>query len=137
MDELEKLDDPKYISAYSEKSFFDKVVKFAKEAGIDLIYAALLLFYVLEAPTTPNKVKLRIMGALGYFISPLDIIPDPIPLFGFSDDLAVLIGVVIYAAMYVTEDIKAQAKERLHIWFGDYDNSALDKIDVKIKNKEA
>ncbi len=41
-----------------------------------------------------SKDKAMIIGALGYLISPLDVIPDAIPIAGLSDDLAVLIFVL-------------------------------------------
>ena len=41
-------------------------------------------------PTISFKDKAIIYGALGYFITPIDIVPDILPLIGLSDDIAVL-----------------------------------------------
>ena len=59
------------------------------------------------------------MGALAYFISPIDAIPDPIPVIGFTDDLGVLIGAVATIAMHITpkEKKKAAEKRRWIEWF--------------------
>ena len=38
--------------------------------------------------------KAIIIGALGYLISPLDAVPDAIPIAGLSDDLGVLLYVI-------------------------------------------
>lgn len=134
MDVKEELKDPKYTEAYSETKLFDKIIKFAKAAGIKVIYLALLLFFTLQSSTTPMVAKSVIVGALGYFIFPLDFIPDFIPIAGFSDDLTALVSAVAAVALYVDEDTKQKAKAKLRVWFGDYDESELDNIDNKINN---
>ena len=40
-------------------------------------------------PETPKRVKAILLGALVYFITPVDAIPDMVAAFGFSDDAAV------------------------------------------------
>ena len=57
------------------------------------------------------------MGALAYFISPIDAIPDPIPVIGFTDDLGVLIGAVATIAMHITPKEKKKAKKKMDEWF--------------------
>lgn len=131
-----ELKERKYTEAYSEPKLFDKIKKFAKKAGIKVIYLALLLFYTLQQPETPRKAKSVIIGALGYFIFPMDLIPDFIPIAGFSDDLTALAGALVMVAMHVNEDTKRKAKDRLRIWFGDYDQSELDTIDEKMNENE-
>ena len=131
-----ELKERKYTEAYSEPKLFDKIKKFAKKAGIKVIYLALLLFYTLQQTETPRKAKSVIIGALGYFIFPMDLIPDFIPIAGFSDDLTALAGALVMVAMHVNEDTKRKAKERLRIWFGDYDQSELDTIDEKMNKDE-
>ena len=131
-----ELKERKYTEAYSEPKLFDKIKKFAKKAGIKVIYLALLLFYTLQQPETPRKAKSVIIGALGYFIFPMDLIPDFIPIAGFSDDLTALAGALVMVAMHVNEDTKRKARERLRIWFGDYDQSELDTIDEKMNENK-
>jgi uncharacterized membrane protein YkvA (DUF1232 family) len=134
MDVKEELKEQKYTEAYSEAKLFRKIIRFAKAAGIKVIYLALLLFYTLTKPTTPFWAKAKIIGALGYFIAPLDFIPDLIPGIGYSDDLGALVYAFGAVAMHVDEESKHKAKERLHVWFGAYDESELDRIDRKINN---
>ena len=50
-----------------------------------------------------------IYGALGYFISPIDVIPDFIPVVGFTDDIGVLAAAVVMAASYIDAEAKAKA----------------------------
>jgi uncharacterized membrane protein YkvA (DUF1232 family) len=122
----------KYTEAFSESELFDKIIKFAKAAGIKVIYLALLLFYTLQRPTTPKWAKSAIVGALGYFILPLDFISDFIPFIGFTDDLTALAAVLVTVALYVDDEIKSKAKAKLHVWFGSYDEVKLISIDQKI-----
>ncbi len=128
----EELKDQKYTKAYSETKLFEKILKFAKAAGIKVIYLALLLFYTLQDPTTPLLAKSMIIGALGYFILPIDFIPDIVPIVGYSDDLSALLSVLAAVALYVDEDIKNKAKAKLQVWFGAYDETKLQKVDNRI-----
>ena len=66
----------KYAKEYDENAFWEKLKKFGRKAGIKVCYAALLLYYVLKSPLTSGKDRAKIIGALGYFLLPIDIIPD-------------------------------------------------------------
>lgn len=103
---------------YSEGSFWDKLIKYAKDAGKEVIEKALWLYYTMQEPGTPAWAKSIIIGALGYFISPLDIIPDVMPLVGYTDDLGVLAAAITAVAAYITDNAKEQAKAKLAQWFG-------------------
>ena len=121
MNVKEKLKDQKYAEAYSVFKLLEKIKKVAKKAGIQVIYVALLLFYTLQKTTTPKWAKTAIIGALGYFIFPVDFIPDVLPFLGFSDDVTVLVSALVAVALFVDEDSKAKAKVQLHVWFKDYE----------------
>lgn len=69
--------------------------------------------------------KALIVAALGYFILPLDLIPDFIPIAGYGDDAAVLYG-LIKKLDCIDVRVKAQAKSKLKEWFGNYDESKLE-----------
>ena len=134
MDVNEELKDQKYTEAYSETKLFEKIIKFAKAAGIKIIYLAMLLFFTLQKATTPIWAKSMIIGALGYFIFPVDFIPDFIPIVGYSDDMTALVSALVAVALYIDEETKQKAKAQLHVWFGEYDESELSSVDNKIKN---
>ena len=59
---------------YTEPALWEKIKKFGATAGVNVVYAVLLLFYSLMNPKVPVKAKSIVVGALGYFIFPLDII---------------------------------------------------------------
>lgn len=111
-------DNSKFKKDYSDDNFWNKVVKFAKKAGKDVIEKALLLYYAAQSPQTPVWAKTTIYGALGYFISPIDLIPDLMPVVGYSDDLAVLVAAIAAVSAYINEDVRKQAADKLTSWFG-------------------
>ncbi len=104
---------------YSEDSFWGKMKKYAKAAGSEVVEKALQLYYALQDSNTPAWAKTVIIGALGYFISPIDAIPDIIPVVGYADDLGVIAAALAAVAIYITDDIKAKAKQKLKEWFGE------------------
>jgi uncharacterized membrane protein YkvA (DUF1232 family) len=106
---------------YSETSFWDKLFKYAKIAGWEVVERALQLHYAAQDPNTPAWAKTVIYGALGYFIFPGDAIPDPIPVVGYADDLGVLAAAIATVALYITEDVKLKARQKMKDWFGDGD----------------
>ena len=114
----------KYEKEYSESRLWEKIKSVAKKAGIKVIYYVLLLFYALKSDKVTMAEKGLIVAALGYFILPLDLIPDFIPIAGYGDDAAVLYG-LIQKLDCIDERVKAQAKSKLKEWFGNYDESKL------------
>ncbi|WML39969.1 YkvA family protein [Neobacillus sp. OS1-2] len=104
---------------YSDEKFWDKLKKFGKKAGSSVVYAVLLLYFTLQKPEIPVRAKAIIIGALGYFILPFDLIPDFAVGVGYTDDLGALGVALFQVAMYIDEDIKNKAKEKLKDWFGD------------------
>ena len=115
----------KYEKEYSESRLWEKIKKVAKKAGIKVIYYVLLLFYALQSENVTMAEKALIVAALGYFILPLDFIPDFIPIVGYGDDAAVLYG-LIKKLDCIDVRVKAQAKSKLKEWFGNYDESELE-----------
>ncbi|MBR3194163.1 YkvA family protein [Bosea sp. (in: a-proteobacteria)] len=64
-------------------------------------------------PATPRRVKLTLLAALGYFVLPLDAIPDVMPLLGFTDDAAVIAAALAAVAGSITPQHRDKAKEML------------------------
>lgn len=104
---------------YSDASFWEKITRFAKNAGREVVEKALWLFFAAQRPETPAWAKAVIYSALAYFISPVDAVPDITPLVGYSDDLGMLAAAISTLAVYITDDVKAQAAEKIRTWFGD------------------
>ncbi len=113
-----------FAQYYSEESFCEKVSDYVLASGKDgirdgLIYYVLALYYTLldSRQTLPLQVKGVIAGALGYFVFPLDVIPDSIPVAGFTDDLAIVASVMSLIAAHIPPEAKQRANEKLDEWF--------------------
>jgi len=117
-----------YSNKFSQKDFVDKIARIAKRAGAKLIYAALLLYYTLQSDRISTKDKAIIVGALGYMISPIDVIPDAIPIAGLTDDLAVLLYVLKKIWVDVDPEVKERAKNKLASWFDDDEIKEIDSL---------
>lgn len=106
-----------YSNKFSKRDFVDKIARIAKSAGAKLVYAALILYYTLQSPKVSATNKAMIIGALGYLISPIDVVPDAIPIAGLADDLGVLVFVLKKVWTDVDPDIQVKARQRLAKWF--------------------
>lgn len=106
-----------YANKFSQSEFAEKIARIAKRAGAKLVYAALILYYTLQSDKVSKADKAIIIGALGYMISPLDVIPDAIPIAGLTDDLAVLLYVLKKVWTGIDPEIVEQAKSKLSRWF--------------------
>lgn len=103
---------------FDDGSFWDKVKNFALKAGKEVIEKALWLYYAAQQPNTPVWAKTVIYGALAYFVLPVDAVPDAIPVAGFTDDLGALAAALGTVSMYVTDQVKQMASEKMREWFG-------------------
>jgi uncharacterized membrane protein YkvA (DUF1232 family) len=126
MDDKTPKDVTQYQKHYSDKGLLEKIGSTFKKAGLKVIYYVLLLYYVLHDENTPMQHKMIIIGALGYFILPFDLIPDFIPVAGFTDDVGALVACLKTVSDNVTPDIKAKAVNKLHDWF---DNVEYEKVE--------
>ena len=129
--EKTKTDLPDFMSykdKFTQNGFIDKVSRRAKRAGAKLVYAALILYYTLQSDKVSVKDKTLIIGALGYLISPLDVMPDAIPIVGLGDDLSVLIYVLHKVWGDVSNEIKEKAHEKLSKWFDDEEIKEADEL---------
>lgn len=112
---------PTYEKAYSDQRFWHKATRHASAAGRHAVEKALWLFYAVKNPDTPKWARRVIYGALGYFVLPLDAIPDLAPLIGYTDDLSVMTAALATVAFYINDDVKQQANTKLQHWFGSAD----------------
>lgn len=106
-----------YASYFSATDFMDKIARVAKRAGSKFVYGALLLYYMLQSDRVSKADKALIIGALGYMISPFDVMPDAYPIVGLSDDMGVLLFVLKRVWTNVDPEIEQKAKEKLAKWF--------------------
>jgi len=72
------------------RSFWDKMR--AGAARVPFAEDAVASYYAAFDRQTPLKVRATLLAALAYFVLPVDMTPDLLPLIGFGDDAAVLMG---------------------------------------------
>lgn len=107
----------KYKDKFSQQNFIEKIQRIAKRAGAKLVYIALILYYLMQSDKVSLKDKAIIIGALGYLISPIDVVPDAIPIAGLADDLTVLLYALGKVWSQVDDNLKDKAKQKLSKWF--------------------
>ncbi len=64
-------------------------------------------------PATPRRVRLTLLAALGYFVLPIDALPDIMPFLGFTDDAAVLAAALAAVAGSITVEHRERAKKAM------------------------
>lgn len=111
------LEKEEYKKEYNEKNFFDKLKKVLKVVGVKGVYMLLLLYNTLQRKDIPPKEKSIIIGALGYFILPLDALPDITPIVGYSDDIFALGMAILKVMPYIDNEMKEKSREQIIKWF--------------------
>ncbi|MCB0521608.1 MAG: DUF1232 domain-containing protein [Lewinellaceae bacterium] len=122
----------KYSRHFSENRLLNKAQHYAREAGLKVVYSALLLYFAFTRKETPVYAKNIILGVLGYFISPIDAIPDLTPILGYTDDLGVLSFGLVTIACYINDDVRISARKKLKAWFGEFNLQELAEVDKQL-----
>ncbi|MDM5087930.1 YkvA family protein [Aeromonas caviae] len=97
---------------FDHDGFWHKLWAFTKRAGRPLIEICLLLYYTSKKEDLPLWAKLLIYSALVYFVSPIDAVPDLLPL-GFADDIAVLSATLATVSAFIDEQVRQLATRKL------------------------
>ena len=100
-------------SSVVDESILRKVLV---RAGRTLAQPALEAFEILIDPSTPTQVRMTMLAALTYLIMPMDLVPDLIPIAGFSDDLVALTAVISLWSGHITPEMRNKAKKKLDKW---------------------
>ncbi|MEM6383276.1 MAG: YkvA family protein [Pseudomonadota bacterium] len=107
-DERTQFDDNE---ARVRRDFFATVRKAAGSVPfMDELVAA---YYCALDRETPTRVRATLLGALAYFVLPLDGIPDFILGLGFTDDVAVIMGVFALMSSHITDEHREAARKAL------------------------
>ena len=96
-----------------------KAMRFAGVIGREALLKAFQLYYVLQKPELPSKVKTIIMGALAYLVLPVDVVPDLLPVVGYTDDVAVIAYALLQALPYMDDEVDAKAEQMVQKIFGE------------------
>jgi uncharacterized membrane protein YkvA (DUF1232 family) len=93
------------------RSFWRKLQRVV--AQIPFAEDLLAAYYCAFDRDTPPPVKATLVGALAYFILPVDAIPDVLPVIGFTDDAAVLAAAINLVASHITPVHHSAARDAL------------------------
>ena len=112
---IRRLDDTKqYGEYYDENRFWKKVKRIAKRTGRTVLRPVLLLYYLMQDNHVSIKDKAYIIGALGYFVLPIDIFPDFIVGLGYTDDLAVIGLLLRHLHNNITPEIEMRVDTKIN-----------------------
>ena len=83
-----------------EQGVFSDMWRLLKKLGRKAPFAedVLAAFYCATDPATDRRVKMVLVGAIAYFVMPFDVLPDVLPLLGFTDDAALLTAAIASVA---------------------------------------
>ena len=97
--------------AVVSRDFWRKLGGYA--AQIPFAEELLTAYYCAFDRNTPTHVRVALIGALLYFISPLDLIPDVLPIVGMTDDAAVVAGAIKLVWDQIKPEHRDAAREAL------------------------
>lgn len=70
-------------------------------------------YYAALDRRTPTRVRASLLATLAYFVLPLDALPDFVLGLGFTDDIAVIWGVLTLMRAHITDEHRAAARKAL------------------------
>jgi len=77
--------------------------------------AMYVLYLASKDPRVPLYVKILILLIIAYALSPVDLIPDFIPLLGYIDDLVILPLGIYLAFKLIPEEVKSEYREKAEV----------------------
>lgn len=77
---------------------------------------AVMLWFAYRHPQTPMAVKIISALAVAYALSPIDLIPDFIPVIGYLDELILLPCIVWLAMKFIPKDVKDACRQNAIEW---------------------
>lgn len=83
-----------------------------KEKVKSLKKEVLTIYYAYKNPETKLFPKIIILFTLGYALSPIDLIPDFIPIFGYIDDLIIIPGLITLSLKMIPKEIIKESRDK-------------------------
>ena len=93
-------------------SVFEKLRQWARRIKRD----GVTLWFATRHPDTPWAVKLLGLFVVAYALSPIDLIPDFIPILGYLDDALLLPGLIWLGVHLLPNDVLIECRERADAW---------------------
>lgn len=103
----------RYPGGSAISNFLKKILDKANSLKREIVS----LWFAYKDKRTPWYAKLWVAGVVGYAFSPIDLIPDFIPILGYVDDAIILpIGIFI-AIRLIPKHILAESRVKAQSWF--------------------
>ncbi len=106
--------DPKPVDVTVDEGLLRNLLK---RSGRLLVRPALEALEMVLEPATPHQARVTVLAALTYLVVPINLIPDLLPVAGFSDDLVALTALLGLCRNHITPEIRQRAQRRLDRWF--------------------
>ena len=91
-----------------------KATVLLQEAARRIKLDTMTVYFAARDPRTPVAVRLLALAVAAYALSPIDLIPDFIPILGYLDDLILLpLGILLIIRLTPTEVIES-SRARAH-----------------------
>ena len=99
------------VRSYVRRGFWTKLRRVA--SALPFAEDLLAAYYCAFDRDTPRPVQAALIGALAYFVLPFDVIPDMLPVLGFTDDAAVLATAIRLVAVHIRPEHREAARRIL------------------------
>ncbi|GLX65743.1 DUF1232 domain-containing protein [Paenibacillus glycanilyticus] len=103
-----KIGDHEEQLKYVNQGFWSKVRKYAGK--VPFSHEAVSMYYCAMDPNTPTKVKATAIGALAYWILPIDLVPDIFPVIGYGDDATAIFVAYKAISSHITDEHRDKAE---------------------------
>jgi uncharacterized membrane protein YkvA (DUF1232 family) len=91
-------------------------VRRLRDWAIALKRDVLSLWFAYRDPRTPLLPKVLAMAIVAYALSPIDLIPDFIPVLGYLDELILLPGAIYLTLKLIPAEVLAESRQRAAQW---------------------
>jgi uncharacterized membrane protein YkvA (DUF1232 family) len=89
-----------------------KIFENIKAKAKNLKKEIIVIYYAYQNPETGLLPKVIILFTLGYALSPIDLIPDFIPVLGYLDDLIIIPALIALSIKLIPQKIMDEAREK-------------------------
>lgn len=94
-----------------EANFWPKLKRVA--SGVPGVSDILALYFYMNSDKAPLQHKVSILATLAYFIMPLDLLPDFMAALGYTDDVAVALGLIKFIGSDIMKPYRLYARKWL------------------------
>jgi uncharacterized membrane protein YkvA (DUF1232 family) len=94
----------------------DRLKRWARELKAQLV----TLWFCRSHPGTPLIARISAALVLAYAFSPVDLIPDFIPVLGYLDDLIIVPAGIYLTLRLIPEPVKAQSRLKAEAWIAQH-----------------